>query len=524
VPKHLGLLLILFIYISILILKAILDRTVSILMIHIISDYKEKITLAYFTHLTRTEWTYYVTKNKSDFMNTILNDTERIKNGLYIQLTMICNIILAIVHILLSIFISWKATLLILFIGSVSFLYISPYIKKMHSIGNDQRKTYKDLINEVRQQMDGLKDIKCYGLQEEYLKSFKSCTSSIRKTMIEFNILSSKPTLIYKIIAPIFISIFIYYCIEIANIHPASLITIILIFSKLWPLYSSFQNDIQNYIITVPSYNSLVAQINEFIKHERRDVCQAKAIELESAIEFKNVYFNYPQNEDKLVLEDICFTIAKNKITAIVGKSGSGKTTIADMIVGLLHPVQGKILIDNTPLNNDYLNNWQNQIAYVQQDSFLFSCSIKDNLLRYAPHASNEDIDAALQNACAEFVYSLPCGINTVVGDRGVTLSGGERQRIILARALVRKPKLLILDEATSSLDNENEYRIQKIIENLSKNITVLLIAHRLSTVKRAHNIIILNKGRVIESGSYKELSTKNNGYLSKMIEITNAV
>jgi ATP-binding cassette subfamily C protein len=521
---HLGLIIVLAIYIAILVLKAFLDRAVSILMINIISEYKEKIMVEYFTNLTETDWTYYITKSKSQLMNSILNDTERVKSGLYTQLTMLSNIILAIVHILLSVIISWKATILILVIGAVSFIYISPYIKKMHNIGNDQRKTYKDLINEVMQQMESLKDIKIYGLQDEHIKNFSKCTSAIRRTMIEFNVLSSKPTLIYKIIAPVVISFFIYYCIEIANIHPASLITIILIFAKLWPLYSSFQNDIQNYTITLPSYSSLRSQIEEFIKHKTITSLEQRPIEIEKSIEFKNVYFSYPQSKDNLILDNISFTIPKNKITALVGKSGSGKTTIADMLVGLLQPVQGYILVDNGPLNNEFLKSWQSQIAYVQQDSFLFNCSIKENLLIYAPYASNEDIDHALYSACAEFVHSLPLGINTIIGDRGVTLSGGERQRIILARALIRKPKFLILDEATSSLDNENEHRIQKIIEDLSKDITILVIAHRLSTVKRSDTIVAINKGHVVEIGSYKELSSKNNGFLYEMIEVTNAV
>jgi ATP-binding cassette subfamily C protein len=513
---HLGLIIVLLIYITILVVKAFLDRAVSILMTHIISEYKEKIMLEYFTHLTETKWTYYITKNKSQLMNTLLNDTERAKSGLYTQLTMICNIILALVHILLSLLISRKATLLILIIGAVSFLYISPYIKKLHSIGNDQRKTYKDLINEAMQQMESLKDIKIYGLQKQHIKSFSNCTSAIKRTMIEFNILNSKPSLIYKIIAPVVISFFIYYCIEVANIHAASLITIILIFSKLWPLYSSFQNDMQNYAITVPSCNSLKSQVEEFIKYKANTSAEDKTIEIENSIEFKNVSFTYPQNKHNLVLENISFTIPKNKITALVGKSGSGKTTIADMLVGLLQPTKGSILIDNKPLNLEVLNCWQSQIAYVQQDSFLFNRSIKENLLIYAPLASNEDIEKTLCSACAEFVHSLPLGLNTIVGDRGVTLSGGERQRIILARALLRKPKLLILDEATSSLDNENEHRIQKIIEDLSKYITVLIIAHRLSTVKRADNIIAVNKGHIVEIGNYKDLSSKNNAIYTK--------
>lgn len=223
-------------------------------------------------------------------------------------------------------------------------------------------------------------------------------------------------------------------------------------------------------------------------------------------MEFRDVSFYYDSTRANYAVEEANFFLPAGTTTAFVGVSGSGKSTLVDLLMGLITPKRGYILIDGEPLLEN-LRPWRNSIGYVPQDAFLFNASIRENLLWACPDASEEGMWEALRLAAVySFVISLPDGLDTVVGDRGVRLSGGERQRIVLARALLRKPSVLILDEATSSLDSENEKRIQQAIESLQGKLTIVIIAHRISTIRNADRILVLEQGRVVEQGNYQSL------------------
>jgi ATP-binding cassette subfamily C protein len=207
------------------------------------------------------------------------------------------------------------------------------------------------------------------------------------------------------------------------------------------------------------------------------------------------------------VVEDVSLEIRAGATVAIVGPSGAGKTTVADLVLGLLAPTRGRLVVDDVPVAPDQIAAWRAGLGYVPQDGVLFHDTIRANLLWGAGGASDRDLQRALESSAAwSFVTALPAGLDTVVGDRGVLLSGGERQRLVLARALVRQPHLLILDEATSSLDSENERLIERAIDELHGRMAILLITHRLSTVRRADVIYVLERGQIVESGQWDDL------------------
>ena len=210
-------------------------------------------------------------------------------------------------------------------------------------------------------------------------------------------------------------------------------------------------------------------------------------------------------------------------MVALVGESGSGKSTITDLLLGLQLPVSGQILIDNIPLSEYKQNSFRERVGYVPQEAILFHTSVRDNLL-WAHETSDENqLWDALRMANAEmFVKELPHGIDTIVGERGVRMSGGQRQRIALARALIRKPELLILDEATSALDTESENLIQNSIEKIAKKITTVIVAHRLSTIKKADMVFVVQNGEIIEGGSYTELVSQNESIFYGMLQKQN--
>jgi ABC-type multidrug transport system fused ATPase/permease subunit len=236
----------------------------------------------------------------------------------------------------------------------------------------------------------------------------------------------------------------------------------------------------------------------------------------EKELTFEEISFAYTNGT--LVLDEISLSVRKGEMTSIIGPSGAGKTTIFDLILRLLSPQQGKIIIDGVNISTIGLKEWRKNIGYVPQDIFLISSSIKNNIRFYNPHVSDEEIiEAARQANILEFIENLPQGFDTEVGERGVKLSGGQRQRIIIARALARKPKLLLLDEATSALDAESEKEIQRAIESLKGRLTIMVIAHRLSTVSKSDTIIAVDNGRVIEQGSPDDLLANPQSYFSKV-------
>lgn len=234
---------------------------------------------------------------------------------------------------------------------------------------------------------------------------------------------------------------------------------------------------------------------------------------------FENVGFAYPSRWELTVLHDVSFTADMGQKVAIVGPSGSGKSTMAALMLQFYDPQSGTILFDGKPASEYSLTDIRNQVAIVPQDVLLFGGTIRENIAYGKLKSSEEEIVAAAKRANAhQFITSFPEGYDTLVGDRGVKLSGGQRQRIAIARALLKDPSILILDEATSSLDSESERLVQEALEELMKDRTSIIIAHRLSTIREADKIIVLEKGKIIESGSHLELIANEQGlykYLS---------
>ena len=238
-------------------------------------------------------------------------------------------------------------------------------------------------------------------------------------------------------------------------------------------------------------------------------------------LDFEKVVFAYPSRTEITVLKEVSFHARSGEKVAIVGPSGAGKSTIAGLILQFYHPQNGQILFDGKPASSYSLTDIRNQVAIVPQDVLLFGGTIRENIAYGRLNATEAEVLQAAQRANAhQFITSFPEGYDTLVGERGVKLSGGQRQRIAIARALLKNPAILILDEATSSLDSESERLVQEALEELMKNRTSIIIAHRLSTIREADQIIVLEKGKVVESGTHDELVMNESGlyrYLSRL-------
>lgn len=268
----------------------------------------------------------------------------------------------------------------------------------------------------------------------------------------------------------------------------------------------------------LPSYEQLVSLSKEAARH--KEVAGFNIFErLKSSISLNNVYFEYPGRKNTIV--DVSLKLLKGNMTALVGESGSGKSTVVDLVLGLQHPSVGQVDIDGIAMEQWQQNSFRQLVGYVPQDPLLFHASIRENLIWAREDASEDDLWEALALASADkFVKALPKSLDTIVGERGMRLSGGQRQRIALARALLRKPELLILDEATSALDSESELLIQQAIDGLAHRTTMLVIAHRLSTIAKADRVYVMHQGSVVEEGSFASLSMREGGVLHNMLAL----
>ena len=231
-------------------------------------------------------------------------------------------------------------------------------------------------------------------------------------------------------------------------------------------------------------------------------------------IEFKDVKFSYPQRNDMEVLKSVSFNIQPNQTFAIVGASGSGKTTITNLLLGFYKSDDGQVLVDGVSVNEYDLNHLRENMAIVPQEVMLFSGTIQENIRFGQTDATDEQVVLAAQQANAwEFIESFPDGMQTEVGDRGIQLSGGQKQRVAIARALLKNPSILILDEATSALDSESEKLVQDALQNLMKNRTSLVIAHRLATIRKVDKILVMQNGAIVETGTHQELMQLKGNY-----------
>jgi len=457
-----------------------------------------------FNAFFNARWHFFNTQRHGSILNTLTREIDGVRNAFVSVGSMLSEFIRAIFFIAVPVYISWKITLIAVALGCFFVLPFMLFNRASYRLGKGSTVSSNKVMELIHESLGAVKVILGYGNHKEYIRRFNEGFSERCNFEIKSHVLQRALPKIFEPFGWLAIIVTMYISSEYSKLTIAEMGIIGYAFLRLLPMIGGFTS-IKHVIVNFyPSYEQVV-YMNRLACDNIQKTGGFVFNSIDDGIEYKGVSFSYPGHNP--VLNDINITIKKGKVIAIVGESGSGKSTLIDLLIGFYEPDKGEILVDKKPLQKFDIYSFRRHIGYVPQDTVLFNDTVKNNLLWSNGKATEKEIIEACKLANAqEFIMELSDGYDTVVGERGVKLSGGERQRIALARALLRKPELLILDEATSALDSHSELLIKSAIENITHKTTLVVIAHRLSTIVNADYIYVLQKGRIIEQGKYDSL------------------
>ncbi len=462
--------------------------------------------------LQKLSITYHKEIEEGKIQSKLLRDMENVEAYYRLFLN---SILITVISMAVSIGIALykNAIVLLFFLAMVPASAITTQVlrKKLISQNKEFRRQNEDLSAKITTSIQMMQLTKSHGLTEEEtshvnqrIEATANAGLRLDKTNMFFGSMMWMIGQLGKVLCLLF-------CVYLAF---EGLITVgeIVLFESL---FVTLNNNVQSLMNNLPALLSGAESVNSL-----SEIMCADELEHNNGVlpvpgvkgdfEFKNVTYTYPRT-NKITLTDFNLTVKAGETVAFVGPSGSGKSTIINLIIGLLSPTSGSILVDGKPLADMPMQDYRKFISVVPQNSILFSGTIRENITYGLSHISEKTLKKAVEDSSvSEFLPSLPNGLDSQVGEHGDKLSGGQKQRICIARALVRNPKILILDEATSALDNVSEFHIQKAIENATVNRTTFIVAHRLSTIRNADKIVVLEEGKIIEVGSYEELMAKN--------------
>ncbi|MFC3801473.1 ABC transporter ATP-binding protein [Cohnella sp. GCM10012308] len=503
-PANLALPVLLAAYVLIVTLQSLLQRAQSIRGTRLQQGFIRHLRLTLYASLMRSDWIFFLRRRRSDFHHLLTSELARVSQATYLFLQLASSMAFTVIQIGIAFWLSAKLTAVVLVSGAAIAIVMRRKIRRAKEVGNRTSELSQQYYAGLTDHFNGIKDIKSNRLEDSYLGWFRGLTGRMEANFIAFARLQATTSSLYKISSAALIALFVYLAVEALHVGAGELLLIVVLFARLWPRFAQIQSNAEQIGSAIPAFRSLRELERECAEAREAGsggtVERAEGLEVKTGIECRHVYFKYGGDPNaEYALKDVCLSIPAGKMTAIVGKSGAGKSTLVDLLMGLLEPERGSVLIDGLPVAGERRLDLRHAVSYVAQEPFLFHESIRDNLLAVRPDASEPELWEALRfSASEDFVRRLPEGLGTVVGDRGVRLSGGERQRLVLARAILRKPSILVLDEATSALDTDNEARIQEAIDRLKGKMTIIVIAHRLSTIRGADQVVVMEQGEAI--------------------------
>ena len=468
-----------------------------------------------YTKLISLSHNFYVTHTSSKVMSRVTNDINALQGALLkVPPTIIRDGLIIIGMIGGLFYLHWKYAFFIVVVLPVLGIPLAQFARKLRKASKDSMVQISEIYTSLQEMLSGFTVIKSFCREKHEEKRFAVNNKDYYNVQQRIVRVDARTTPVMEVLSMTGVSIVLWFGGKD-------------VINGAWTLgdFTAFILAVQQMYQPIKNFSQLNSTIQQAVSASERvfeildeeskifNLPDAKNIDVFSNdIVYKNVSFEYEQS--KSILKNINIDIKKGQTVAFVGSSGSGKSTIANLLLRFYDVNSGEILVDGTNIKNLTLESLRDKIGVVSQDVFLFNDTVKYNIAYGKLDAGDEEIENAAKAANAhKFISAMPDGYNTLIGERGMKLSGGEKQRIAIARAMLKNPPILVLDEATSALDSESEKLVQEAIETLMKNRTVILIAHRLSTVKNADQIIVIDKGTVVERGKHQELLDKNGVY-----------
>ncbi len=476
-----------------------------------------------FTQIISQEMPFFDASKTGELLGRLSADTAVLQNALSVNISMLIrNFFQTIGGIVLLFYTSAKLTVFILLLIPPIAILVGIFGKKVKSISRNTQDALAISTSVAEESLSGVRTVKAFAQENFEINRYIHQLENSFKLSIAKIIEIAKFTGLMSVLGFSAVVFIVWYggkLVITGDMSVGTLTSYIL------------------YVMTVAFSAGLLASLyTDFMSafgagHRIFELLEKATVTLENnskplklidtgSIKFLDVNFSYPSRADFSIFENLSLSINSNETIAIVGSSGAGKSTIAQLLMRFYDVTSGSILIDDKDIKEYDLFSLRNQIGIVSQEPILISESIEDNIRYGKPNATFEEVKAASQLAFAdEFITNFPKQYKTLVGEKGVQLSGGQKQRVAIARAILKNPKILILDEATSALDSESEFLVQKALEHLSKSRSTIIIAHRLSTVKKADQIFVLDHGKIVQVGTHEDLIKDKNGFYNKLIE-----
>jgi len=462
-----------------------------------------------FSHFQRLPLSYFHKRRAGQLISRVTNDVEVANKGINVSFTNLSrDPILIMMYLGMALVISWKLTIIAFTVLPLSMVVIVRIGKKLRKYSARQQEKMAVLTSILQETVSGIRVVKAFAMEKFEIDRFKRESERWFKDVFKIAAIQKLSSPLTEQLSVLVGLVILWYGgIQVLGGHGLNaeyfILFLVCIFSLVQPIkaLSGVSNSIQEGLAAAERiFRVLDSPIEQVENRGALHISNTRG-----NIEFNDVSFAYDEGE--WVLQDISFEVKPGEIVALVGPSGAGKSTLVDLIPRFYEPLKGSITIDGVDIAQVDLNSLRSQMGIVTQEIILFNDTVRNNIAYGMSHIPDDVLLEATKAANAhQFISEMPEGYNTIIGDRGVKLSGGQRQRISIARAILKNPPILIFDEATSSLDTESELLVQEAIENLMKNRTTIVIAHRLSTVHNVDRILVLKEGRIVQVGTHEQL------------------